>query len=77
MVLTPEVRRGIEIAILVCEDISKNAIGHIAAAQLLADSSQAQTDYGIGLGAHKVKKVLVEILDGITDVPKGDYRFLK
>lgn len=52
---------GLDIAIQVCDDIERNTMAQIASYQASLDNKQAQTDYGIAIGAGKIRAVLKAI----------------
>lgn len=68
--MNDDMKKGIYIAALVCEDIMSNTIGNITAAQKINDSREAQTVYGIGLCAQKIRKILLGIIEGTEDLPR-------
>lgn len=70
MRLTEEQVQGIQMAVLVCEDIEKNSMNNIASFQASLDNREAQTSYGIGIGARKVIQILLGIINGTDELPR-------
>ena len=63
-------RFGLMVAIRICGDHGKDAIANVAIYDAALEQQEAQTAYGIGIGAEKIAAVLSNIYTGREGLPK-------